>query len=176
MRIEERSSPAGGVGVIATPTGGNVLRGHFSVSNVWTEIAGPREGNFMERVAPGAFRESMLRDAGSIRVLFNHGRDPSIGDKVLGPLRTLGEDERGAYYEADLIDTAYNRELIPGLRAGLYGASFRFQVVREAFEDAPRRSTYNPKGLPERTIKEARLFELGPVTWPAYAGATAGLG
>jgi hypothetical protein len=29
--------------------------------------------------------------------------------------------------------------------------------------------------LPERTIKELRLFEFGPVTFPAYQSATAGV-
>lgn len=30
--------------------------------------------------------------------------------------------------------------------------------------------------LPERTIRDVRLFEFGPTTWPAYSDATAGLG
>ncbi len=45
----------------------------------------------------------------------------------------------------------------------------------EAFERYVRRSDYNPDALPERTITDVQLFEFGPVTWPAYAGATAGL-
>ncbi len=31
----------------------------------------------------------------------------------------------------------------------------------------------NPQGLPERTISELRLYEFGPVLFPAYQGATA---
>jgi len=41
--------------------------------------------------------------------------------------------------------------------------------------DKPERSDYNPDALPERTIHEVELFEFGPVTFPAYAGATAGV-
>ena len=110
-----------------------------------------------------------------MRVLYQHGRDPSIGDKVLGPLSTLREDERGGYYEAPLFDTAYNAELLPGLRAGVYGASFRFSVMREEWDDAPDPSEYNPLALPERTVLEARVYEMGPVTFPAYADASAGV-
>jgi hypothetical protein len=74
-----------------------------------------------------------------------------------------------------LLDTSYNRDLIPGLQAGLYGASFRFAVMQEEFDSKPKRSDHNPTGLPERTITEAKVREFGPVTFPAYAGATAGL-
>src|SRR5207247_9184890 len=38
----------------------------------------------LERIAPGTFARSLAHDRNRIRVLFQHGRDPSIGDKVLG--------------------------------------------------------------------------------------------
>jgi hypothetical protein len=52
----------------------------------------------------------------------------------------------------------------------LYGSSFRFRVMRESIDAKPARSSYNPEQLPERPIREARLFEFGPVTFHAYAG------
>lgn len=151
------------------------LAGHFAVFNSWTEIDSIFEGRFLERFSPGAFAKTISESRERMRVLFNHGRDPSIGDKVLGPISELGEDKRGAYYEVPMLDTEYNRELIPGLDAGLYGASFRFRVVKEEWLDKPRRSKRNPDGLPERTITEAQVREFGPVTFPAYPDASAGL-
>ncbi|MDQ6901240.1 MAG: HK97 family phage prohead protease, partial [Candidatus Dormibacteraeota bacterium] len=74
-----------------------------------------------------------------------------------------------------LLDTSYNRDLLPGLEAGLYGASFRFRVTREDMNNQPERSDYNPEGIPERTIREVELREFGPVTFPAYAGTSVGL-
>ena len=107
------------------PSTGTTLRGHFAVFNQWTTIDSLLEGRFVERIAPGAFRQAE-RDHSGVRVLFNHGRDPSIGDKVLGPIQTLREDARGAYFEVPLLDTSYTGDLIPALEAGLYGSSFRF--------------------------------------------------
>jgi HK97 family phage major capsid protein/HK97 family phage prohead protease len=149
------------------------LVGHFARFNEWTEIRSQREGHFMERIAAGAFARSIADVVP--KALFNHGKDPSIGDKVLGPITDLREDEHGGWYEVGLLDTAYNRELLPGLEAGLYGASFRFTVSADDYNAAPEASDYNPQGLPERTITEAQVLELGPVTFPAYAGASAGL-
>lgn len=81
----------------------------------------------------------------------------------------------GAQYEVPLLDTSYVADLIPGLRAGAYGASFRFNVLREDLNESAKASSYNPKGLPERTIREAKVMQFGPVTFPAYEGATAGV-
>lgn len=151
------------------------LYGHFSVFDSWYRIASWWEGEFMESIAPGAFRKTMAERRDQIVTAFDHGFDPTIGDKILGPIRELREDGTGAYYEVDLLDTSYNRDLHPGLKRGLYGASFRFQVIKDEWHEEPDASDHNPNALPERTIREVRLFEFGPVTYPASPAATAGM-
>jgi len=151
------------------------LRGLGAVFGQWARIDSAFEGRFMERIAPGAFLRSIRDHCDEIKVLFQHGRDPQAGDKPLGPLSELREASDGLVYEVPLLDTSYNRDLEPGLAAGLYGSSFRFSVEREDFDPKPKRSTHNPDGLPERTVTDLRLYELGPVTFPAYSGATAGI-
>jgi HK97 family phage prohead protease len=157
----------------ADDTDGPTLFGHFARYNEWTEI---REfgGHFMERFAPGAFKKTLREQRDRLRVLFQHGQDPDIGDKPIAELRDVGEDDEGAFYEARLFD-GLPALVMDGLRAGQYGASHRFSVVREREDTRPARSEHNPDGIPERTVTEARLFEFGPVTFPAYAGATAGV-
>jgi phage head maturation protease len=130
---------------------------------------------FFGASAKGGVRQDDRREQTQHRVLFQHGKDPQIGDKPLGPIETLREDETGAYYEVRLLDTTYNKDLVPGLASGLYGSSFRFSVVKESFLRSPGKSEHNPKALPERTIQEAKVFEFGPVTWAAYQGTSAGL-
>lgn len=159
----------------ANEDGSRTLHGQFSVFNEWAEISSAWEGRFMERIAPGAFSKTIAENRNSIKVLYDHGHDPSIGNKPLGPIRSLQESDTGADYEVDLLDTSYNRDLIPALEAGLLGASFRMKVMRENYDKKVEESEHNPLGLPERTIQEIRLYEFGPVTFPAYEGATAGV-
>jgi HK97 family phage prohead protease len=154
-------------------TGMPVLSGHFSKFGNWYRISSLYEGNFLERVAKGAFTKTITEGRAQMRVLFQHGMDPQIGDKVLGPIETLQEDRQGPFYEVPLLDTSYNRDLAPGLLRGLYGASFRFEVVKDKWDHKPQRSEHNPDGIPERTITEARVYEFGPVTWGANPEATA---
>jgi len=151
------------------------MRGHFAVFNQWTEINSFWEGEFLERISPGAFKKTFKENRDSMRVLFQHGQDFQVGDKPLGPISDLREDGDGAYYEVPLLDTSYNRDILPGLEANLYGASFRFQVMKEELVQNPKANPENPRGIPERTIKEARVMEFGPVTFPAYPAATAGV-
>lgn len=150
-----------------------ILTGHAAVFNQWTRIESSWEGTFMERIAPGAFTKTLAET--TPKILFQHGQDPQIGNKPLAPLENAGEDDAGLFYGGRMLDTSYNRDLIPGLKAGLYGSSFRFSVVKEDFNDRAKASAHNPDGIPERTVQEARVFEFGPVTFPAYSGAEAGL-
>lgn len=150
------------------------MSGHFSVFNSWYEVNSFWEGQFLERVAPGAFKKTIAEGRGAMKVLYDHGMDPSIGNKILGQIVDLREDEIGPYYEVALFATSYNRDLLPGLRVGAYGSSFRFQVIKDEWNHEPELSEHNPAGLPERTIRETRTLEFGPVTFPANPAATAG--
>lgn len=147
--------------------------GHFSVFDTPYRISSWWEGDFIETVARGSFTKTMTERRDRIVSAFDHGFDPTIGDKVLGPFTRLEEDDVGAAYAIDLLDTSYNRDLMPALKRGLYGSSFRFQVLKDEWDMEPDRSDSNPDALPERTVKEVRLFEAGPVTYPASPSATA---
>jgi hypothetical protein len=147
---------------------GSTMVGHFAVFDQWTEINSTFEGRFLERIAPGAFADTFKTRGDKIRVLYDHGADPQIGNKPLGAPTVMREDETGAYYEVSLFDASYVNDLKPAIRAGQLGASFRFRVTGEEWDETPERSTSNPDGLPERTIKGTELYEFGPVTFPAY--------
>ena len=148
------------------------LVGHFARFNEWTEIDSWFEGRFMEQVAPGAFKASFKER--TPKITFNHGRDPDLGDKLLGHPVTVREDDIGGSYEAPLF-AGVPQLIVDGLRADAYGSSFRFSVDKETIVERPEVSDHNPEGLPERTIVKASVFEVGPVTFPAYANADAGV-
>lgn len=165
-----------------------VMYGHFTPFDTWSEIDSWFEGRFMERIAPGAFKRTINdpQDRARLRVTFDHGYDLQLGDKPLGPIDVLREEDFGPYYEVPLLDTDYNRDFIlPTLEgrlmngekrgpSGLLGASFRFRVTGEEWVREPKKATtHNPERLAERTITEVRLMEFGPVVYPAYVEATA---
>jgi len=156
----------------------------FSPFDTWYEINSWWEGRFLEKTGPGAFKKTAReakRSDGlySTKVLFNHGTDFNIGDKMLTVPTRFEEINADGYHgpelEGPLFDTSYNRDLLPGLRANAYGSSFMFEVLRESWDNEPESSDHNPDGLPERTIQEVRAFEAGPVTWPASPTASAGM-
>jgi HK97 family phage prohead protease len=151
-----------------------MLAGYAVKWNEWTEVNSP-EGHFFERFAPGAFDESITRDLGRIRVLFMHGQDSQVGQRPLGSIEVLRDDSIGLAYEVALLDVGYVRELMPALRANQFGASVSFRGQAEDRNSRPPRSARNPDGMPERTVRQARLYEFSVVTFAQYAGATAGL-
>lgn len=151
------------------------LEVNFSVFDEWYEINDPWEGRFLERTIPGSFKRTIERSGTSVKVLFNHGFDMLTGDRPLTVPTLIEERATSPYLEGPLFDTSYNRDLLPGLRAGAFGSSFMFEVLDDTWTDDPGRSEHNPDNLPERTIREVRLFEAGPVTWPANPAATSGV-
>lgn len=151
-------------GPIATLTGYAALFNTDTVIDSW-------EGRFIERIAPGAFARTLSQRGDKVQCLFNHGFDPSIGDKPLGKPAVIQEDRKGLWVEVPIDDTSYGEDIVKSLRSGaLYGQSFRFSVKAEKWDD-PK----DTKSLPVRTIKEVELYEFGPVTFPAYEATSAGV-
>lgn len=141
-----------------TPT----LVGYAAVFNRDAVIA----GFFRERIAAGAFDAAIRED--DVRALFNHDPNFVLGRNTAGTLR-LSEDENGLRYEVDPPDTQVARDLMVSIRRGdVSQSSFGFQVVREEWTTPENRAE-----LPLRTILEARLFDVSPVTYPAYEETTA---
>jgi len=166
-------------GIRAMPPGelhedGKTLTGRLARAGEWAEIESVTEGHFLERNQPGAFKKTFAENYDKIRLLFQHGKDPDIGGKPIAEVRELGEDDEGPYYRAEILD-GVPPLIVDGLRRGLYGSSHSFRVIREDWEPRPKAASHNPNGIPERTIKEAMVYEISAVTWPAYAGATASL-
>ena len=155
-----------------TSEDGRTLTVRLAPHDQWAEIQSVTEGHFMERFTKTAYRK-MLADH-LPKILFNHGKDPQIGEKPISTTDEAGVDEISPFARGQILD-GLPELVVDGLRKGVYGASHRFSVVRESWVDNPLGGAHNPGKLPERTISEAQLFELGPVTWPAYAQASASL-
>lgn len=121
---------------------------------------------FVEEVRSGAFSKTVQE--ADVRALFNHDPSALLGRTGAGSLR-LSQDERGLAYEIDLPDTTLGRDVRELLRRGdLSGSSFGFIAV-----DVEWGRTED--GYPLRSINEAKLIDVGPVTFPAYSEAPAAL-
>lgn len=149
---------------------GSTLFGYAAVFNEDTTIDS-WEGRFIERIAPGAFKKTLRESADRVKVLFNHGMDPQIGDKPLGRASVIEEDAHGLRVEVPLARTSYNEDIKALLADGsLDGMSFRMSVTKDEWQQPD-----DDQALPIRTIKEVRLYEFGPVTFPAYSATQAGV-
>lgn len=141
---------------------GNTLVGHAAVFNIETVIA----GMFREAIAPRAFRKSIKEN--DVRALFNHDPALVLGRNRSGTLR-LREDEVGLWYEVDLPDTQVARDLWKLIdRGDVTQSSFAFESVKEqrSEPDADAGET-----MPLFVQKECRLWDVSPVTYPAYEQA-----
>ncbi len=149
--------------------GQRVLVGTPVVFNEWAEIDS-WEGRFREQIDPKALNRTLKERGDRIKVLFNHGFDPQIGQKPLGKPSVQDIRKDALHVEVPLVDTSYNSDIIALLDAeALDGMSFRFDVVAESWAHLD-----DEEKMSERTITELRLLEYGPVTFPAYAATTVG--
>jgi HK97 family phage prohead protease len=123
-----------------------------------------------ERILPGAFDKAVRED--DVRALFNHSPDMVLGRSTAGTLR-LSVDARGLRYEIDPPDTSTARDLLESLKRGdVSGSSFAFNIRGENV-----RKEAKPDGgfRYVRELTDVQLFDVGPVTYPAYPATDAGV-
>ncbi len=158
MERETRSFTVEGLKIERRDGQAPKLVGHAAVFNSLSEDL----GGFREQILPGAFAEAIKTD--DVRALFNHDSNFVLGRNVSGTLR-LAEDVRGLAIEIDLPDTPTIRDLVaaPIERGDVSQMSFGFSV-RPGGQDWAK----NDDGHVVRSLKKVRLYDVSPVTFPAY--------
>lgn len=172
MNIEQRATPQPVKLQTRQSDNRSTLSGYAAV---YYNAADPKTeyrlwDDMVERIMPGAF-DRALRERQDIRCLFNHDTDNLLGRSVSGTLR-LSSDPKGLAYDCDLPETSAGKDVgVMLARGDLDGSSFSFRPMKSTFREEVR------DGKPHyiREIEDADVYDVGPVTFPAYEASTAGV-
>lgn len=117
-----------------------------------------------ERIMPGAF-DRAIREGDDTRALFNHDANLVLGRTSAGTL-ALSVDQRGLKYE--ITPPKSRADVIEAIERGdVTGSSFGFRVTDEGWR--------MENDVEIREIRGVELFDVSPVTYPAYEGTSVGL-
>jgi len=136
--------------------------GYAAVFNSFSEPL----GGFREIIRPGAFSRAIANNA-DVRALVDHDPSRILGRTASRTLR-LREDDRGLRYEVDLPDTSAGRDIAESIRRGdVSGSSFAFRALKDTWR------TENGEDI--RELHDVDLFDVSPVTYPAYPATDAAM-
>ena len=120
----------------------------------------------LERVAPSAFNRAIAEQQ-DVRGLFNHDTNFVLGRTKAGTM-TLVVDNVGLWYSILLPHNTLGRDIAASIQRGdITGSSFSFRVLKHSHAKGDK--------VDIRTIEDVDLFDVGPVVFPAYGSATAGM-
>lgn len=143
---------------------GAVIEGHAAVFNSWSETLGGIFP-FKEKVRKGAFNESIGRD--DIRALFNHDPNYVLGRNRAGTLE-LVEDDVGLRVRITPPDTSWARDIVTSIRRGdISQMSIGFVVEEDKWS--------TEDGIDTRELRKVQLYDVSPVTFPAYTATDVGV-
>jgi HK97 family phage prohead protease len=128
------------------------IRGYAAVFGMSSEDL----GGFREVIAPGAFDDILGDD---VRALVNHDPSMILARTKSGTLR-LFIDERGLGYEFDTPNTTYGNDLLESVSRG--------DVTQSSFGFTVKEHSWNKEERTRTILKVGRLFDVSPVTYPAY--------
>lgn len=142
----------------------SVIEGHAAVFDSWSETLGGIFP-FKEIVRKGAFIDTIRAD--DIRALFNHDPNFVLGRNRAGTLELI-EDEVGLSVRITPPNTSWARDLQASIRRGdISQMSIGFIVEKDKW------STQD--GIDVREIRKVKLYDVSPVTFPAYTATDVGV-
>jgi uncharacterized protein len=158
--LEFRSFPAQMTSI--SEDSGPVIEGYALVWNALSvPLKHPKKGEFFERIAPGAFSDS-LRAGVDVRCCSDHNIEHILGRTSAGTLSVV-EDSTGVKFRCPLPDTSYARDMARSIeRRDIQGCSFGMTHVRDQWT--------REQGMLIRTILSAKLIDVSPTADPAYRG------
>jgi HK97 family phage prohead protease len=122
-------------------------------------------GWFTEEIDPAAVRHAVTEDW-DIRGLFNHDPNMLLGKTGSGTM-SIRSAKAGLEYDIPELPETRADVLESVKRRDIDGNSFSFTVGIEEWDEREELDK------PHRRIKQfGRLFDVGPVTYPAYEGQT----
>lgn len=123
-------------------------------------------GVIVERILPGAFTRSAAED--DVVGLFNHDPNEVLGRTSAGTMK-LSIDAVGLRYD---ITPPTGNKIVESIRRGdVKGSSFSFTVRSQRWTD----TQIDGIEVTIRELMDVKLYDVGPVVFPAYAGATTGV-
>lgn len=122
--------------------------------------------DYVERVMPGAFDETIGKD--DCAGLFNHNDSIVLGRQSNKSLE-LTVDEVGLRYSILPPETTAAKDVVALIdRKDIKGSSFAFAPIRTTYAEEYR----DGKRIGIRQIEKVQLYDVGPVTFPAYEATT----
>jgi len=158
--IERRVLSADDIELRVTDGDAPKITGYAAKFGKWSQDL----GGFTEKIREGAFDEAIGNS--DVRALKNHDPNLLLGRTASETLR-LSTNSVGLRFEIDVPDTTTGADTVTEIRRGdLSGCSFTFTTAEDDWK-------YLDDGSVQRTIiKIGELFDVGPVTYPAYPDTT----
>lgn len=118
---------------------------------------------FFESIQPGAFSHS-LNKFQEVKCFINHDSSKVLSTTKSNPALEITDNDDSLNFRSPIPPTTYGNDLAVNVERGnISGASFSFTI-----NDDGDKYTIDNDGNYHRVITNAEIYEVGPVTNPAY--------
>lgn len=123
-----------------------------------------RMWGFRERIAPGAFADSLADSKRDVFALWNHNTDFPLASRNSKSL-TLTDTPEGLQFRFEVSESIWGDSAYRSIKDGIVTKmSFGFRTVTDEWNTEEKEEI--------RTVVKAELYEISPVLFPAYTSTS----